>query len=417
MTPRRVVVTGMGAVTPLGADWATLGAALRDGRSGITPCPELAEVEGVKTRWAGRVDGPEWPKAWPRRRTRGMGRVARLAALATDAALEEAGLTGSDLLRDGSTGLAHGSTLGSPDEFANYAHAIVMNRTTEGIVPVQYLRGMSHTTAANLAAFYKIRGGVHTTCSACTSGSQAIGVGYEQIRFGRQERMICGGAEEWHTSEVAVFDLLFATSTRDDATPRPFDRGRDGLVVSEGAATLVLEEREAALARGAPILAELIGYATTCDGRELVSPHQAGMEAAMRRGLADAGIEGSEVDYLNAHATATEVGDLAESAATLAVYGDRVPTSSLKGHLGHSLGACGAIEACATIRMLREGWAAPTLHLEDPDPHCAPLDYIRAAPRALDARIAVSNNFAFGGINTSLVIRLDAGSASDGAAS
>ncbi|MGE4606159.1 MAG: beta-ketoacyl synthase N-terminal-like domain-containing protein, partial [Myxococcota bacterium] len=249
------------------------------------------------------------------------------------------------------------------------------------------------------------------TSSACTSGSQGIGFGYEAIRFGQQEVMLAGGAEELAVMDAAVFDVLFATSTRNDepgATPRPFDAGRDGTVVGEGAGCLVLEELEHAKRRGAHIHAELIGFATNCDGRHLTNPDAAGMEEVMRLGLADAGIEPDAVGYVNAHGTSTEVGDIAESHAMAAVFGTNTPTSSLKGHLGHTLGACGALEAWITIAMIREGWVAPTLNLSDVDERCAPLDYVRDQPRDIDTNIVVSNNFAFGGINTSLVFRIPA---------
>ena len=289
-----------------------------------------------------------------------------------------------------------------------YAQAFGALRSAKGVTPTEYLRLMSHTCAANLAAFFGVRGRIVPTPSACTSGSQAIGFGYEAIRFGRADRMLCGGAEELHPIQAAVFDLLFAASTRNDApheTPRPFDAARDGLVVGEGAATLVLEELEQARARGAPLLAELVGFGTSCDGGHLTAPDVDGMEAAMRLGLADAGLAPSDVGYVSAHATATEQGDRAESEATRRVFGSETPISSLKGHLGHTLGACGALEAWLTLEMLREGWVAPTLHLAHPDPECAELDYVMGAPRRLAVEHAASHNFAFGGVNTSLVFR------------
>jgi 3-oxoacyl-[acyl-carrier-protein] synthase II len=208
--------------------------------------------------------------------------------------------------------------------------------------------------------------------------------------------------------DAAIFDVLFAASTRNDEperTPRPFDAGRDGMVVGEGAGCLVLEELEHARRRGAPIHAELLGWGTNCDGRHLTNPDAEGMQEVMRLGLADAELAASDVGYVNAHGTATEIGDIAESQATRAVFGERTPVSTLKGHLAHTLGACGALEAWLTIEMLREGWVAPNLNLERVDERCAPLDYVQGAPRPLPVEIAVSNNFAFGGVNTSLVLR------------
>jgi 3-oxoacyl-[acyl-carrier-protein] synthase II len=220
--------------------------------------------------------------------------------------------------------------------------------------------------------------------------------------------MVTGGAEEFHPIDAAVFDIMFATSTRNDRpeeTPRPFDAGRDGLVVGEGAATLVLEELEHARRRGAPAYAELVGYGTNCDGRHITNPGTDGMQRVMELALRDASLRPDEIDYVNAHGTATEVGDIAESEATHRVFGERIPISALKSYFGHTLGACGAIEAWLTVEMMRKGWMAPTLNLDTVDPRCSSLDYIRHEGRELQARHVMSNNFAFGGVNTSLVFR------------
>jgi 3-oxoacyl-[acyl-carrier-protein] synthase II len=220
--------------------------------------------------------------------------------------------------------------------------------------------------------------------------------------------MISGGSEEFHPIDAAVFDSMFATSTRNEdppRSPRPFDIDRDGLVVGEGAATLILEDLEHARDRAAPIYAEVVGYGTNCDGRHITSPDEEGMRRVMGLALEDAGLSPAEIDYVSAHGTATESGDIAESRATHEVFGDRIPVSGMKGHLGHTLGACGAIEAWLAIEMMREGWFSPTLHLDTVDPRCGSLDYIRGEGRRLEARYVMSNNFAFGGVNTSLVFR------------
>lgn len=404
---RRVVVTGMAGLSPLGNDWPALRAGLRQGRSGVTRIEAFEKVEGLRTRLGAAVDFSP-PAHWPRRKTRGMGRVAQLATRATELAIADAGLADDPALSDGRTGLAYGSSSGSPPAIVNYARAFGIEHSTKGVLPIHYARFMSHTAMANVAQFFGLRGRVVSTCSACTSGSQALGSGFEAVRHGQQEIMLCGGAEELHEIEVAIFDLMFATSTQNDApgtTPRPFDAARDGLVIGEGAATLVLESLEHARARGARILAELEGYGTNCDGFDLMRPDEAGMRGAIERALADAGIAASDVGFACAHATATEVGDVAESLATHAVFGPHLPVFSPKGHLGHTLGACGALEAWLTVGMLREGWVAPTLHLENPDPECAELDYVMSGPRPLEVERAVSQNFAFGGVNTSLVFR------------
>jgi 3-oxoacyl-[acyl-carrier-protein] synthase II len=289
-----------------------------------------------------------------------------------------------------------------------YARQVWANHTTRGIAATDYVRFMSHTCAANLALFFGLRGRIIPTSSACTSGSQGIGYGYEAIRFGRQAVMLTGGAEELHVIDAAVFDIMYATSTRNEEptrSPRPFDVGRDGLVVGEGAGTLILEDLGHARARGARIHAEVVGFGTNCDGRHITNPDAEGMQRVMELALADAGVAPSAIGYVNAHGTATKLGDVAESLAMHRLFGPAVPVSSLKSYFGHTLGACGALEAWLTIAMMREGWFAPTINLEAVDPQCAPLDYIQGAPRPLDVEYVMSNNFAFGGVNTSLVFR------------
>ena len=403
---KRVVVTGMGGICSLGEGWKRVRDALVAGRSGVVARPDWDFLDGLQTRLAAPVPDFEPPAAWPRKKTRTMGRDSAMAVRASELALGDAGLLDAPQLHDGSTGIAYGSTAGSPAALQAWAERFYAKQSLSGIGANEYIRFMSHTCAANLAQFFEVRGRVLPTCSACTSASQGLGLAYEAIKHGQQQMMVAGGAEELGLIDVAIFDILFAASTRNDdpqSTPRPFDAARDGLVCSEGACTFVLEEREHALARGARIYAELLGFATNCDGRHMTNPDASGMERVMRLALADAGLDASDIGYVNAHATGTDVGDVAESQATFAVFGDRVPVSSLKGHLGHALGACGSIEAWITIEMLREGWLAPTLHLEEVDSRCGRLDYVKAAPRDTDARIAMSNNFAFGGVNTSLV--------------
>lgn len=401
-------MTGMSGICALGSSWPSVRAGLRSGRSGITTIPEWEWIEGLRTRLAAPVSVPLDLDAFGRKKLRGMGRVALLGAQAANAALTDAGLSGNPLVSDGTLGLAFGSTSGSPSALVAYSRAFGIERSTKGISPVDYLKLMSHTVAANLAQLFEIRGRVLPTCSACTSGSQAIGAGMEAILLGRQPAMLVGGAEELHAIEASVFDMLLATSTRNDEpeqTPRPFDADRDGLVVGEGAGALVLEELDFARARGASIRAEILGYATGCDGLHLTSPDAAGMRRVIELALLDASLAARAIDYVNAHATATHLGDRAESAATHAIFGDHTPVSSLKGHMGHTLGACGALEAWCTIAMMNEGWIAPNLNLDRVDPLCAPLDYVIGEPRAVEIRHAMSNNFAFGGVNTSLVFR------------
>jgi 3-oxoacyl-[acyl-carrier-protein] synthase II len=267
---------------------------------------------------------------------------------------------------------------------------------------------MSHTAPVNVGVYFGLTGRIITTSSACTSGSQGVGYAFEAIRSGAQVAMLAGGAEEFDATQVAVFDTLFATSTTNDQpkrTPRPFDANRDGLVLGEGACTLVLEELEHAKARGATILAELVGFGTNSDGTHVTNPNSATMAQAMRLALEDAKLPPEAIGYVNAHGTATAQGDVAESTATNQVFGERMPISSLKSYMGHTLGACGALEAWMTIEMQREKWMSPTLNLETIDPKCGALDYIRGEGRTIDSEFVMTNNFAFGGINTSLIFR------------
>ena len=404
---RRVVVTGLAGLCPLGQDWPSVRSRLRSGQSAVRVMPAWSVYEGLDTRLAAPVADFTVPEHYPRKKVRSMGRVALLATRATELALTDAGLLHSPLLEGGSVGVAYGSTSGSPPAMEVYARHFLAN-TIKGIAATDYIQFMSHTCAANLALFFGITGRLIPTCSACTSGSQGIGYGYETIRLGRQRVMITGGAEELHPIDAAVFDIMFATSTRNDEpvrTPRPFDRARDGLVVGEGAATLILEDLEHARARGAAIHAEIVGFGTNCDGRHITNPDAGGMQRVMELALEDAGLTPQQVGYVNAHGTATKLGDIAESIATAKVFGPGVPVSTLKSFMGHTLGACGALEAWLTIRMMDEGWVAPTLNLDDVDPACAGLDHVRGGPRPLALDYAVSNNFAFGGVNTSLVLR------------
>ena len=404
---KRVVVTGFGAISPLGHDWPTVLAALRAGRNAVQVMEDWAQYDGLNTRLGVPARAFELPAHYNRKSMRSMGRVAIMATRASELALADAGLLGDPLVTSGRMGVSYGSSSGTPQALGDFGR-MMHDKSTEGITANTYIKMMSHTAAVNIGVFFGLTGRIVTTSSACTSGSQGIGYAFEAIQSGRQLAMLAGGAEELDATEAAVFDTLFATSTRNDTpqlTPRPFDGKRDGLVLGEGAGTLVLEELEHALARGARIHAELLGWGTNSDGTHVTHPNAATMAQAMRLALVDARITPDSVGYVNAHGTATEQGDLAESQATAEVLGPRMPISSLKSYMGHTLGACGALEAWMTIEMMREGWFAPTLNLEEVDPRCGALDYITGDGRLIETDIVMSNNFAFGGINTSLIFR------------
>jgi len=402
-----VVITGIGLTSPIGNTLDEVSLALREGRHGIRVQPQWGAIGNMATRLAAPASDPA-VDAMPRKKARTMGRVGQLAAVASDRAIADAGLT-PEVLGDGDTGLAYGSTHGSSSELEDFCRTLFQNNSLKGLPGNSYLKFMSHTCAANLAMLYGIRGRIITTCSACVSSSQAVGYGYEAVKLGLQEVMVCGGAEELHFTHAGVFDIMYATSTRyndrPDLSPRPFDKDRDGLVVGEGAGTVVLESLERAQKRGAHVYAEVLGFGTNCDGKHVTNPSAEGMAGAMRRALADAGISRDDVDYVNAHGTATELGDIAESIATLEVLGDRVPVSSTKSYTGHTLGACGAVEIGFCVAMMRDGFLAPNRNFGERDPRCAPLSYLTGDARPARPRTIVTNNFAFGGINTSIVLR------------
>ncbi len=408
MTCHRVVITGVGVASPIGNNLDDLSRSLQTGRHGIVTMPEWDRIADLRTRLGGVVSGLDLTGRWPRKRIRTMGRVALMATYASEQALAMAGLTDPELLGSGSVGIAYGSTSGSSEALAEFCTTLLTNMSMRGLQSTSFLKFMAHTCAANLAQFFGVRGRIIPTNSACTSGAQAIGYAYEAIRFGRQDIMIAGGSDEMHYTTAVTFDLMFATSAKynsqPELSPRPFDRQRDGLVVGEGAATVVLERRDRAISRGAQILGEISGFGTNCDGIHMTAPSELGMRGAMAMALQDAGITARDLDYVNAHGTATDIGDIAESNATREVLGPDVPLSSCKSFMGHTMGACGAIELACCLAMLRDNFIAPNRNLDEIDPRCAVLNYVREL-QAKRLTTLMTNNFAFGGVNTSLIVR------------
>lgn len=403
---RRVVITGMAGFSPIGNNWEEISASLKNGQSGIVHMEEWEKYEGLDTKLGGTVKNFEKPEHFNRKVTRSMGRVGLMATVATEQALADAGLE-REQLQDGMAGVAYGSSTGSTDASAEFLNMLVRN-STKGLNANTYIKMMAHTTAVNIGVFFGLKGRVYTTSSACTSGSQAIGYAFEAIRDGKQNIMVAGGGEELCPTEAAVFDTLFATSTMNDQpnkTPKPFDKDRDGLVVGEGACSLILEELKHAQARGAKIYAEIVGFGTNADGTHVTQPNTNTMQIAMELALKDAKLEPSAIDYVNAHGTATDRGDIAESQATHRVFGKDMPISTLKSYTGHTLGACGALEVYTSVNCMNEGWIYPNLNLGEVDERCGELAYIKDDIMPLDANYIMSNNFAFGGINTSIVIK------------
>jgi 3-oxoacyl-[acyl-carrier-protein] synthase II len=404
---RRVVVTGMGGITAFGSAWPDVEARFRTGRNAVRQMPEWERITDLGSRLAAPIDDFAPPPHWTRKQLRSMGRVSQLAVRAAEVALGDAGLLDDASIRDGRMGVACGSSVGSTPDILNFTE-MLKTGSSSTLDANSYVRMMPHTTAANVGIFFGLTGRIVPTSSACTSGSQGVGYAYEAIRFGRQQMMLGGGAEELCPSEAIAFDFLYAASRRNDApqaTPRPYDRDRDGLVIGEGGGMLVLEDYDHAKARGARMHAEIVGFACNSDGAHVTRPEEATMRRVMEMALEDAGLPASAIGYVNGHGTATEHGDIAESRATQAVFGKRMPFSSQKSYLGHTLGACGALEAWFTIEMMKRGWFAPTVNLENVDPLCGKLDYVTGPGRELDVEYAMTNNFAFGGVNTSIILR------------
>ena len=407
---RRVVVTGLGAVTPLGADAASSWESALAGRSGVGPVTRFAPG-AQPVRIAAEVRGPLDTSRIPPKELRRLDRFVLYAALAADEALRDAGLAGDGGTPDERFGVSIGSGIGGVETLLENHRQLLAGerRLSPFFIPM---------TIANMAAgFVAIRHGLRgpnlCTTTACSSGAHAIGEALRLIERGDADAMLAGGSEAVVNELVmAGFAALRALSTRNDEpehASRPFDVERDGFVVGEGAALLVLEALDHARRRGATPLAELVGYAAGADAGHVAAPDESGEGAArcMRAALADAGVAPAELGYVNAHATATPAGDVAEARAIRRVLGpaaEHVPVSATKSMTGHLLGAAGAVEALFCVRALQTGWLPPTTNLDHPDPECA-LDHVAHKARHASARVALSNSFGFGGTNATLVLR------------
>ena len=403
----RVVVSGIGGISAFGRDWASIQTAFKQGRNAVQNMGWQGQYPDLEAQLGAPIEGYAPPAHWTRKQLRSMGRVSYLCVDAAEQALADAGLLGDERIKDGRMGVACGSSTGSTQDIRDVGELLITGKS-QNFSANTYVRMMPHTTAANVGIFFGLTGRIIPTSSACSSGSQGIGYAYEAIKYGMIEMMLAGGGEEFCPSEVYVFDSLYAASRRNNEpakTPRPYDAGRDGLVIGEGAGILVLESLVHAQARGAKIYAEIVGYGANSDGSHVTRPQKATMQRCMALALEDAGLEPAQIGYVNGHGTATEQGDIAETQATEALFGSRMPISSQKSYLGHTLGACGALESWFSIEMMNSGWFAPTLNLEHIDPRCGRLDYIRGQGREIDTDYVMNNNFAFGGVNTSLVFK------------
>lgn len=407
---KRVVVTGGGMLSALGRTWNEALQKLQDGKNCIKYMSDWERYEKMNTRLACPYEGVL--PTFPRKKVRGMGRVALLSLVASEDALRMAGFLKDDAdvideLKNGKTGIAYGTCMGSMSAIMDIADMMKTGDTSH-LNSQTYIKAMPQTNACNLSVYYQLRGRIIVTDTACTSGSQAIGYAYEAIAEGKADVMLAGGAEELSPPDAAIFDTLGATSilnTTPDETPKPFDKKRDGLVIGEGAGTLILESLEHAVKRGATIYAEVAGFATNADGTHITNPNFETQAVCLQAALDDAGIEARSIGYVNAHGTATASGDLSESKAVYAVFKRAVPISTTKSFIGHTLGACGAIESWLTINMMNANFFHHNCNLTEVDESCAPLDYLMKSGREMKCDYVMSNNFAFGGVNTSLIFK------------
>ncbi len=408
-TNRRVVVTGLGCVTPLGADVESTWSAAVAGRSGVRRISQF-DCTDFPVQIAAEADEKLDLGDLPSKEARRLDRCVALSLAASRQAIADAGVVVDAALGD-RAGVAIGSGIGGLKTL-QLAHDEISQRGPRRVSPFTIPMAICNMSSGYVAIRHGLRGPNLCHVAACASGAQGIGEAMRLIQRGDADLMLAGGTEAAITAVgVASFAAMRALSTRNDApekASRPFDRGRDGFVIGEGAAVLVLESEEHARARGARIRAELIGYAATADAMHVASPTEnaEGAQRCMKLVLEDAELTTRDIDYLNAHATSTPLGDVSEARAIRAVFGvdaERVAVSATKSMTGHLLGAAGSLEALLCIKALETGLLPPTINLEDPDPECA-LDHVANKARECAARVALTNSFGFGGTNAALVL-------------
>ena len=403
---RRVAITGLGAITPLGNSVEALISGLERGACATEYIPEWKKYKGLRCLVGTSVQMQD-EKLIPRQNRRSMGRLSIFAVQAAQQALRDAGISKEEL-SSGRLGCVIGSTMGSAESIAEAFETILPDNDLAKLPSTKFFQCISHTAAMNVAQYLGIIGVVMATNAACASALQAIGAGYNLIRMGEQDIIVCGGSEGLHATVVGSFDVLFATSTNYNQapknTPRPFDARRDGLVCGEGSGIVVLEDYEKALKRKAKIYAEIIGYSTRGNGSHISESSREAIVLCVKEALQRAAVSPQDVDYINAHATATIQGDKEEAAAIRQIFGDTVAVSSLKGNIGHTLGASGAIELIASLIMMEKGVIYPTLNLEEPDKDCQGIKHV-TKPLNQKINILLKNCFAFGGINAALVCK------------
>jgi 3-oxoacyl-[acyl-carrier-protein] synthase II len=405
MLYNRAVITGYGVVTPIGYSVAEMMQSLDAGVCATRAMPPSWNRFGRLRCQVGAPVELRDPKAIPRSLRRTMSPMSILAVQASVQALQHAGIDAAGIPENLRFGCIMGSTTGSPQAITQTYETLLAKNEYEMLGASEFFRCISHTVALNVAQYFGVRGVVSATSAACASGLQAVGAAYDQIRLGRQDIVISGGAEELHETVVGSFDILYAASSQyndsPSQTPRPFDSKRDGLVVGEGAGVIVVENRDHALRRGAKILAEVVGYHTCSNGIHVSQSDDVSMVNCMQTTLACAELSPRDIGYVSAHATGTTQGDSAEARAIAKVFGSEIPVSSLKGNMGHTLGGSGPIELAAAIEMMHSGVIYPTHNLDEIDPECAGIAHVQnKISRKFSAFL--KNSFAFGGINSAI---------------
>lgn len=404
---RRVVVTGMGMVSPLGLSIAEAWDGLLHDRSGVSSLPADMPECRLHSRVCGQVPAFDEKAIAPRKQRRNMGRVSLLACLAAQQAAKQAKLS-QDMLGHTRTGICAGSTTGSSAELDRFFGEFHHYRDIGMIEATAFMKVMNHTVASALASHLGVCGQVLSPASACATATQAIGLSMQMIRHGLCDVMICGGADELHETTIGVFDIVRAASANFNdtpaQTPRPFDTKRDGTVISEGAGILVLEAEDHAKSRGAATLGYVRGVGGACHFGHPSDPDPQAMQQCMQTALQDADLPADAIDYVNAHATGTAIGDPVEARATAHVLGENVPVSGTKGYTGHTLAASGAIEAIFCLLMMQHSQLIRTRNLDSIAEDCKSLHHLREHRRQ-QVHTVMSNSFAFGGVNSSLILQ------------
>ena len=401
----RVVITGMGIYSTIGENMEEVKNSLYNGKSGICFDPERKKF-GYRSGLTGKIKKPVLKGKLERRLRIGLAEQGEYAYLATLDALKQSGMN-MDYLENNEVGILYGND-SSSEPVINAIDIVREKKDTIMMGSGAIFKSMNSTITMNLSVIFKLKGINFTISGACASGSHAMGIGYFLIKHGLQNAIICGGAQELNIYSMGSFDALSAFSIREnepEKAARPFDKTRDGLVPSGGAASLILEDYKTAVKRGAPILAEVIGYGFSCDGSHISQPNVDGPIRALKMSLKDANLSPREIDYINAHATSTPIGDMNEAIAINEVFGKcKPPVSSTKSMTGHEMWMGGASEIIYSIIMMENSFIAPNINFSEPDEHSAKLNIINKTT-AHNIDIFLSNSFGFGGTNSSLIIK------------